>query len=310
MELSRSVTENWSPSAEGTGAFPKNVPVPMFFWPALIVIIALAMLDVSLSSNIALAAAAALILIGGLPHGAFDIALAKQALQLKWSSAAILVAAYLGVAAAMAATWFFEPLLALGLFLALSAAHFGEDWQMIESGLLRIMAGASILCIPAIAHPQEVSFIFNALAGDGAEWLGRILVAITPVAILVTLVGMGQAARSGNIGWALAQLTAFAALATLPPQFGFLLFFVFLHSPLHMRSLVRDLPNWPVQRFWVYGSAICIICALGMAVFAPAFFTGQSSLMTAEAFRTLSVLAAPHLLLTLFVEKIRQKTAR
>lgn len=310
MDSGATVQSHWSPSVEGAGAFTKNVPVPIFFWPAVIALSAIASVQVSLSSDIALAIAAALILIGGLPHGAFDIALARKALQLSPLSAALVLAAYLGVAAAMAAIWYLQPLLALCLFLLLSATHFGEDWQMIEAGLLRMMAGACVLCIPAIAHPQEVTFIFNMLGGDGADWIRRVLVAIAPVAILVTMVGMWQAAKSGNLGWALAQLASFAALALLPPQFGFLLFFVFLHSPLHMRSLTNDLPGWSARRFWIYGSAICLICALGMAVLAPGFFTGQSSLMTADAFRILSVLAAPHLLLTLFVDNFRRSGER
>jgi Brp/Blh family beta-carotene 15,15'-monooxygenase len=260
-----------------------------------------------LFNGLALSLAAGLMLLGGLPHGAFDIALAREALRLNNAAAAALLLAYVTVAGLMLALWWWSPLVALGLFLLLSAVHFGEDWQMIESGLLRAMAGASILCVPAFFHPDVVDGIFVLMAGEGAEWIRRIVVATTPVALLVTFVGMWQSVKSGNLGWAMSQLAALAGLAVLHPQYGFLLYFVFLHSPLHMRSLGHDLAHWSDTRFWIYGGLICLLCAALISVVAPAFYSGDAPLMTAEGFRILSIVAAPHLLLTLFVAEFRSK---
>lgn len=286
----------------GTGTRQGRVPVPYFFWPACVSLLLCHAFAIPLDTNIALALAAGLMLAGGLPHGAFDIALASRALRLNRTSAFGLFSVYILVAGAMLLLWATAPIAALSLFLGLAALHFGEDWRMLDAGLLRTMAGASIICIPAFAHPQAVTALFVAMAGENADWVGRVAMAFAPVAVLVTAVGMGQAARSGNAGWALAQGASLACLALFPPQIGFLLYFVFLHSPLHMRGLAQMLPGWSISTLWAYGALICLACLAAAALFAPGLFSGQSLAMSADAFRLLSVVAAPHLLLTLFVE--------
>lgn len=307
MNLGRSTRTSWSPAYTDTGTPPNGVPVPGLFWPAFAVLALLYLTGDQLSNGLAISVAAGLMLAGGLPHGAFDIALARKVLRLNRMAVTAVLAVYLSVAAFMLALWWWAPLAALGIFLALSAIHFGEDWQMLEVGLLRAMAGASILCVPAFFHPDVVDGIFVLMAGEGAEWIRRIVVAIAPVALLVTFVGMWQSVKSGNSSWAMSQLAALAGLALLHPQYGFLLYFVFLHSPLHMRNLGSDLAHWSGTRFWIYGGLICSLCAALIAVVAPAFYSGDASSMTAEGFRILSIVAAPHLLLTLFVAEFRSK---
>lgn len=309
MKVGRSTLPRWSPAFNDTGTLPIGVPVPNLFWPACLAMALLHLAGDPLSNGLVLSLAAGLMLLGGLPHGAFDIALAREALRLNNAAAVALLLGYVTVAGLMLALWWWSPLVTLGLFLLLSAVHFGEDWQMLDSGLLRTMAGGSILCVPAFFHPAIVDSIFILMAGDGAEWIRRIVVAATPVALLVTAVGMWQAVQRGNSCWAASQLAALTGLAILHPQYGFLLYFVFLHSPLHMRSLGHDLAHWSGTRFWAYGGLICLICAAIAAIIAPAFYSGDASLMTAEGFRILSIVAAPHLLLTLFVAEFRARFA-
>jgi beta-carotene 15,15'-dioxygenase len=286
----------------GTGTRQGRVPVPYFFWPAFGVLLLCQAFALPLDTNFALVLAASLMLVGGLPHGAFDIALASRALRLNRAAAWRLFGAYILVASMMLLIWALAPIAALSLFLGLAALHFGEDWRMLDAGLLRMMAGASIICIPAFAHPEAVALLFVTMAGENADWVCRIATALTPVAVLVTAVGMWQAVQAGDSGWALAQCAALACLALFPPQIGFVLYFVFLHSPLHMRGLARMLPGWSIPRLWAYGAFICLSCVAVAALLAPGLFSGQSAAMSADAFRLLSVVAAPHLLLTLFVE--------
>ena len=111
----------------------------------------------------------------------------------------------------------------------------------------------------------------------------------------------GTSPCKGHAGSAI--FPALLALAVLPPQVGFLLYFVFLHSPLHMRGVAATLPSWSGPRFWIYGGLMCFACLALAVLLAPGLISGQSLAMSAEAFRLLSVVAAPHLLLTLFVDR-------
>ena len=88
---------------------PQGVPVPLFFWPAFVVLTAVALFHVPIAPNVQLSLAAALMLIGGLPHGAFDIALAREALRLTWPSALMALGAYIAVALLMIALWATAP---------------------------------------------------------------------------------------------------------------------------------------------------------------------------------------------------------
>lgn len=309
MKIARTAAHSAYRPSNATGTPVKGVPVPTIFWPAFAIVNLAVAGGLRLTSETQLSLAAALMLIGGLPHGAFDIALARQEFRLSRHRAVVLVCAYVGVAALMVLLWATLPLVALCLFLAISAAHFGEDWRVLEPGLLRAMAGASVLCIAAFASPDEVSHLFVLMAGKGADWVCKVLVAFTPVALLVTSVGMWQAVTAGSRGWALAQLSTLTAFVYLPPQIGFLLFFVFLHSPLHFIKINGRLTSWSRADLWIYGAAICSICVFGALVLTPRFFFGDADQMASEGFKILSVVAAPHLLLTYFVE-IRQKTNR
>lgn len=288
----------------GAGTSIKGVSVPRLFWPATIGIVLAFSLGINFDSNLLLAASAVLMLITGLPHGAYDIAVASSLLRLRPLWGGIFLGAYLFVAAIMSALWWASPVTALCLFLAFSAVHFGDDWRMLESGLLRTLAGAAVLCVPAFFHAEEVTRLFVVMAGPEAEWVRRALITLTPVAVLVTSVGMWIARESGNGAWVRAQLAALIALALLPPQIGFLLYFGFLHSPLHMREVVTALPTWSGTRFWVYGLVVCMGCFAATAAVAPDLLSGQAEAMSAEAFRLLSVLAAPHLILTLHTNRI------
>lgn len=284
-------------TVRGTGELPVSAPVPRLFWPAAGGLVLIAATGADLSSDLATSAALVLMLLGGLPHGAYDIATGRRALALDGKRACALLLAYIGIALAMAALWSLSPAIALAFFLLSAAMHFGEDWAMLDTGLLRATAGASVICIPAICHPDSVGQLFALMGGPQGELVARLAVACAPVAILVMLTALARAFLQGNREWAAAQAAAYTGLALLPPAWGFTLFFVFLHSPLHMREVRSALPNWSAARFAGYGAAICSISLVGGALLLDGLHASQSSTALASAFKLLSIVAAPHLLL-------------
>lgn len=300
---------NWVTPSYGTGVHRRGAPVPFFFWLAFSSVSLALLMDIPVTNNLGLGVAAAVMLVGGLPHGAFDIALAQAILRLTGRAAALAFIAYVGVAASMIVLWHFIPILALALFLAFSAVHFGDDWRMLDTGLLRTMSGASVICVAAFFNSSAVAELFVAMAGPGAEWILRGLVAFAPVAILVTAVGIWQALIAGNKAWAVAHLCALVGLACFPPQLGFLVYFVFLHSPLHMRGIEQRLPKWSQVEIWIYGGIICSTSLLGTYIFAPGFFSSDAAEISSAAFRALSVVAAPHLLLSQLLERLSNPEA-
>lgn len=292
-----------SDTIRGTGTLLRSAPVPRLFWPAAIVAALTGIAAPALNPDQIGTATLALMLLGGLPHGAYDIATGARLLGLHGKKAGLLLATYIAIAAAMAALWLVSPALALAAFLLSAAAHFGEDWEMLDTGLLRATAGASVICIPAICQPSQVSALFVLMAGPTGEAIARIAVACAPVAILVMLTALARAYCQGDKAWCAAQTAAFTGLALLPPAIGFTLFFVFLHSPLHMRAVRSGLPDWSPARFSAYGALICTIALAGGVMLFGGLAAGATGAALASGFQLLSVVAAPHLLLHFVIDR-------
>ncbi|WP_375383423.1 beta-carotene 15,15'-dioxygenase, Brp/Blh family [uncultured Sphingomonas sp.] len=235
---------------------------------------------------------------GGLPHGAYDIALLRRALALDRSALALAVGGYVAVAIAMAAMWFTAPLLALVLFLAVATVHFGEDWAMLDEPFLRVAAGAAVIAAPTIGHPAAVTALFVAMSDGRAATIARIVAAAAPVAVLVTAVGIAVAWREKSHAWAGATALCLILLLILPPVAGFALFFVFLHSPRHIAEARSALGDMTRARWFATGallSGAAIVGWWGLEMLSP---KAIGATIAARAFQLLASVAVPHLLLS------------
>ncbi|MFM9937778.1 MAG: beta-carotene 15,15'-dioxygenase, Brp/Blh family [Novosphingobium sp.] len=248
--------------------------------------------------------AIAAMLFGGLPHGACDISLAAAALRCERRELLPLVGLYILVAAAMTAFWWFSPLAALLLFLGLYGIHFGEDWAMLPSGPSRTMAGMAIITTAAFGQQERVADLFVALTGSPhAVIVARWAQAAAPLTWFVTLVGVGAAWRMGYRAWVTAYCACLLGLLVLPPLAGFTLFFVGLHAPRHWQSLQSGLPRARAIIAGHEGLWLTIL-TLSLWLVWMRFAQVVSPLgSSAEAFRLLSIVAAPHLALSVTIER-------
>ena len=282
--------------------------VPALFWPlaftALVSGIAISRGWLPAGSGWLLYPAITAMLLGGLPHGACDISLAAAALRCNRRDMAPLIGLYILVAAAMTALWWLSPLAALLIFLGLSGIHFGEDWTMLPSGLLRAMAGMAVITTAAFGQQDRVAELFVALTGSPhAVTVARWAQAAAPLTVLVTLVGLEEAWRMGYRAWVIAYCGCVLGLLVLPPILGFTLFFVGLHAPRHWQSVQRNLPQARAitagqEGLWL--TILTVTIWLAWMRFAQVVSPLGSS---AEAFRLLSIVAAPHLALSLTIER-------
>ncbi|MFM9829287.1 MAG: Brp/Blh family beta-carotene 15,15'-dioxygenase [Sphingomonas sp.] len=240
---------------------------------------------------------------GGLPHGAYDIALLQRAITLDRHELLLAVGGYGAIAAVMAILWMASPLVALMLFLAVAAVHFGEDWEMLDEPLLRLAAGVAIIAAPTIGHHAAVSAVFVEMSDERAAVIVQLIVAAAPVALLVTAVGIVVAWLDGSRRWAAAMALCLILLTALPPVVGFALFFVFLHSPRHLaqaRGALRDMASarWVWTGVFIAGIAIAGWCLLQQLAPSPTSLT-----VAAQGFQLLASVAVPHLLLSRWLDE-------
>jgi Brp/Blh family beta-carotene 15,15'-monooxygenase len=103
------------------------------------------------------------ILLAGLPHGAFDYHIMSA--RYEGSALAFALAVYVGLAGITVLLWWLMPLWFLSSFLAYSAYHFGDsDWP--DQGTKRKWSwGLSIVGLPCLLAPQSVEPMFAVIAG-------------------------------------------------------------------------------------------------------------------------------------------------
>ena len=278
-------------------------PVNSHFWWAAPLAIGAAVFGADLSQIWISMAAIALIVAGGLPHGAHDLALVQQLVRLSSTRLVAFAFAYLGTAATMALLWWWSPLAALALFLLSSMLHFADDWPSLPDPLLRVCAGASVICAATIGHPLLVETIFAAMAGPQSIWLARIAVAAAPVVLLVTAIAIGIAIRDGQRARPLAMALALIALIVTPPLIGFALYFTLVHAPWHMLAVRRTLREQRVSML-VSAPAMTMLTLLLWSMAAPLVSPTLTLIGAPSLFMLLSVVALPHLLCSSWLERV------
>ncbi|MEP7316806.1 MAG: Brp/Blh family beta-carotene 15,15'-dioxygenase [Sphingomicrobium sp.] len=253
-----------------------------------------------LTSPAMIAATCATLLIGGLPHGALDLAILRRG---AGRQTALVVSLYLILAAVMLAAWMVTPTLALALFLGMAIIHFAEDWSETEHPFFAIGVAASLISAPAIFHHQVLGELFVLLTGKpDAARLADALLLVAPLTAACTLVAIfllwngGYRATAWNAG------VAFMAMAALPPITGFAIYFCLVHSPVHLRAgLTRLRPERGTAQLTFVATLGGIAIALAAFQFLPGI--SPSSRVFAASFMTLSILTLPHMAIPFFTRQ-------
>ncbi|MDG2403846.1 MAG: Brp/Blh family beta-carotene 15,15'-dioxygenase, partial [Paracoccaceae bacterium] len=209
----------------------------------------LSALDLSSSiefDSLSLFALAAIVIIG-LPHGAFDGAVALALGYGKTlKSMLVFVVSYLIISILVVLFWLAFPVLALLLFLAISAVHFGigdsQSGFILQRAVQTLAHGGLVVVGVSLMHRPEVEPIFAHLVG-GETFLLWAALSVAAYGLVVILMAYAVLAywqpilrlRFGELaGLALAYYL-------LPPLAGFALYFCAVHSARHMRHLWDDL---------------------------------------------------------------------
>jgi beta-carotene 15,15'-dioxygenase len=289
--------------------------LPTLWLPVvLLAAIALNGLGILVASPSTIAVASLGLLIFGLPHGSFDLALLRRAGADGGSPGSIpaIVALYLGAAAAMYFAWRVHPTFALGVFLVLAMAHFAEDWEADDQRFFAGAIAAAIVAAPAVMHLAELRSLFVTLTGDPtAALLADMLLLVAPVAIGVAAVGIGHGWRSGERAAAGSAGCGLAAMLLLPPVIGFALFFCLVHSPFQFR---RHADSLGLRGIGQWGGTIAPLSLGGLGIGALIFTeirgVNFGADIFAASFIALSVLTVPHMLVPLVVGQVQRHRNR
>ncbi len=246
-----------------------------------------------------LLAAGALLLLLGMPHGAFDVVFARKLFGVAdvkgW---AVFSLCYVGLAAAVVGLWMAAPTLFLCAFLIFSAVHFGGDPAGSVSWLTRGLYGGAVIVLPALWHGPELQRLLGGVAGPAsAAFVAPILGQLAPPWLAATVLACALQARTSRL--AACESAALAALSlAAPPLAAFTVYFCAMHSPRHILRTLASLQAAEVRR------ALAMALWPTLAVLLAAALLGwRMSDLLVEArvmqlvFVGLAALTLPHMLL-------------
>ena len=182
-----------------------------------------------------LLAAAALLLLLGMPHGAFDVVFARKLCGVAGLKGwALFSLFYVGLSAAVVGLWVVIPTLFLCAFLIFSALHFGGDPAGGVSRLTRGLYGGAVIVLPALWHGLELQRLLGLVAGPAsAAFVAPVLSQLAPSWLAATVLACALQARTSRL--AACESAALAALSlAAPPLAAFTVYFCAMHSPRHI----------------------------------------------------------------------------
>ena len=248
------------------------------------------------------------ILLFGVPHGGLDGAVARR---IGWPPSTIswfiFHFTYLVLAILVTALWWLFPLASLGLFLLISALHFGaSDIADVGSDILPWITHGGLVCI-AIPNfqPTLVEPIFTILVGaDNASLLMNVITHLFFPWLLCLTGYLFFVYRQVQYRKPLANLLFLIAMVFLfPPLISFSLYFCLWHSRGHMLRLWRNLERAERHRSAVEAAIYTIISWLtaGLMFY---FYQGNSSITLINiTFIGLAALTLPHMLLVDYADR-------
>jgi beta-carotene 15,15'-dioxygenase len=251
-----------------------------------------------------------MLLVLGVPHGSFDIAVMKSRLNLaRHRDVAAALALYLGLAALVLVSWYFMPSVCLVIFLLIAAYHFGGGPSLGPDAPSRLMHGAALLAATAIFHRIQVGDIFAWLCPrDFASGLAAVMQACGLIVVVAASVSIARLSRSAR--WpATEHAVVLSAAVILPPMTFFLIYFCFLHSVRHLIAVRGELSGRPLGQLLREAMPYALVAVAASAGGAALFVELEvGPALLASIFVALAALTVPHMLLVdLIGQRIPEK---
>lgn len=270
-----------------------------YFLFSLTLTLALAGL-ISLQDNVWWIACSVLILLAGLPHGAYDLVIMRA--RHRGTELAMMVLGYIALVLAALVLWAFQPFVLLASFIVYSAFHFGDSDFAHAPWLHKFSWGAAILGIPALFSAPTVTALFATITGTSD--VAVLVYGLAATGLIAALTHVLLAKQSGD---AAAVLLIYALVCWVAGALvAFTCYFVFYHSPLHLRHWREQLGVEGAGI--VYGLSVVVIGIIAGALWVstsgrPIAFDAVNQTALRYTFITIAALTIPHMVLLMLVSR-------
>lgn len=272
------------------------------------VLVAASIFGRRLDSSATMAVLVVAVVLLGLPHGALDPLVARKAFASsgRYSSFAF-YAIYLIAVFTYALLWMKLPTVGLAGFLAISAYHFGSDWNSRGTALTRWSYGLTVVTLPAVLHGGDEAPIFALLGTLHAQTLVDVSRVLAPIAFAVGGAGAILQFKQYKYRRDLLEFLAIVAGALLlEPLVFFTCYFSLLHSPRHLLETAEDLGLANFQTIAMKSLPILVATLLlGSVFYLNLPDSSMSGRIVITVFIGLAALTVPHMLLETLASKMQ-----
>ncbi len=193
-------------------------------------------LDLNVNFQLLLLALIFLVLLG-VPHGSLDVLFAIQTFDLKqlkhWLK---FIGSYVIAALLVISIWLIAPNIFFVCFLLLSALHFSDDLNLIDSKALKLSYGALIITLPSLLFSHELIGLYAMIIDiKTSTYLVETSKFITvPAGLYLTVMLLN---KKIGIRSKLETFSVCALFLLLHPILAFSIYFCGMHS---LRHLIRS----------------------------------------------------------------------
>jgi len=247
--------------------------------------------------------ALAMIAIFGLPHGALDGEMAREILRHRFRSwwFPSFALPYLFLVGMVLWCWHVWPVGTLNAFLVLSLCHFGMEREAGNISPASVLAwGGAPLILPCLLRPDATAALLSTMVlpeslSSPPLWL----VTLAPLWIASVALDLATCQKDTRRHH-LCLMTGLVIIFWLcQPLQAFMLYFVFIHAPAHINTLIKDI-RWSRIASWQTAllHALPLTLATGMIALALwPFFAGSHEMRSVQiTFQLLAALTLPHMI--------------
>lgn len=174
------------------------------------------------------------IVVLGVPHGSLDVLFASQTYNLNRLTHWLKFISYYSISAlGVILVWFVLPSFFFTTFLILSALHFSDDLNLVNSKVLKLSYGISIITFPSLLFSTELihlyAMIINIETATSLVTASQLISIPLGLILTVQLLNKSIAIRSK-----LELLSVCGLFVLLNPMLAFGVYFCVMHSARHL----------------------------------------------------------------------------
>lgn len=264
-----------------------------------------------LSINLLIIIFIALVLLLGVPHGAFDLMIWSELRSTNTMTKTVFFHVYFALCGTILLLFYALPMLMFCVFLAYSAYHFGMDYcpSIVDSKFFAwnkvrgLMTGIAIISVPAVLHANQVEYLLQQILITQEAGYVTSMLNISGAVMLVPILLIWVLSNTKIKYEALTVVTA--ALIT-PPLTFLTVYFVLVHSIKHLEKIFCFLRCHSLKTFVKQAlpfTAISYLLCIGIYLYITAAHPPLERIFASLIF-LLAALTLPHLLI---VERMQKR---